>query len=62
MPDDANIILHRIEQENADAVAAKMAEWFTEDTDAYDLESVADVLHQGTHTAEELRELARKAI
>ncbi len=45
MPDDADTIAHKISQETADAVAAKMTEWFSDDADTYDLESVSDSLH-----------------
>ncbi len=43
MPDTADTIAHRISQENADAVAAKMAEWFDSELGAYDADAVLEM-------------------
>jgi len=45
MPDDADTIRARIGQENADKVAAKMAEWFGNETElgAYDADAVLEM-------------------
>lgn len=50
MPDDADTIAHRIGQENADKLQAKLTEWFGNESEL------------GAFDADAVRELGKRAI